>query len=147
MTQGHLVTQFRIHSEFTNNPIIPFDRSLGPPFVSGYLWPTLLSLSPYSALWILHSEFHSRFLSHLEFLRSTCRLLVTASVVPSSPILITLMKEALSSSETSLPHGVTSQKTPFFTERHVFSVLGLWWCTVKDFFRFSLTSISNSRSL
>jgi hypothetical protein len=28
-------------------------------------------------------------------------LLVTASVVPSSPILVTLMKEALSSSETS----------------------------------------------
>jgi hypothetical protein len=28
------------------------------------------------------------------------RLLVTASVVPSSPILVTLMKEALSSSET-----------------------------------------------
>jgi hypothetical protein len=30
-----------------------------------------------------------------------CRLLVTASVVPSSPILVTLMVEALSSSETS----------------------------------------------
>jgi hypothetical protein len=38
-----------------------------------------------------------------------------ASVVPSSPILVTLMKEALSSSETSvMPHGVTSQETPFF---------------------------------
>jgi hypothetical protein len=43
------------------------------------------------------------------------RLLVTAGVVPSSPILVTLIKEALSSSETSvLSHGVTSQKTPFF---------------------------------
>jgi hypothetical protein len=31
-----------------------------------------------------------------------CRLLVTASVVPSSPILVTLIKEALSSSETSV---------------------------------------------
>jgi hypothetical protein len=30
------------------------------------------------------------------------RLLVTANVVPSSPILVTLMKEALSSSETSV---------------------------------------------
>jgi hypothetical protein len=30
------------------------------------------------------------------FLRSVRRLLVTASVVPSSPILVTLMKEALS---------------------------------------------------
>jgi hypothetical protein len=34
------------------------------------------------------------------FLRSVRRLLVTAGVVPSSPILVTLMKEALSSSET-----------------------------------------------
>jgi hypothetical protein len=38
----------------------------------------------------------------LQFLRSVRRLLVTASVVPSSPILVTLMKEALSSSETSV---------------------------------------------
>jgi hypothetical protein len=36
----------------------------------------------------------------LVFLRSVHRLLVTASVVPSSQILVTLMKEALSSSET-----------------------------------------------
>jgi hypothetical protein len=35
-------------------------------------------------------------------IRSVRRLLVTASVVPSSPILVTLMKEALSSSETSV---------------------------------------------
>jgi hypothetical protein len=41
-------------------------------------------------------------LVRFEFLRSVGRLLVTASVVPSSPILVTLMKEALSSSETSL---------------------------------------------
>jgi hypothetical protein len=52
------------------------------------------------------------------FLRSVHRLLDTASVVPSSPILVTLMKEALSSPERRFlqePHGVTSQKTPFFT--------------------------------
>jgi hypothetical protein len=36
------------------------------------------------------------------FLRSVRRLLVTANVVPSSPILVTLMKVALSSSETSV---------------------------------------------
>jgi hypothetical protein len=44
-------------------------------------------------------------------------VVVTASVVPSSSILVTLMKESLSSSERSVfqePHGVTSQKTPFF---------------------------------
>jgi hypothetical protein len=49
--------------------------------------------------------------------RNFRRLLVTAKVVPSSPILVILMMEALSSSETSFlqgPHGVTSQKTPFF---------------------------------
>jgi hypothetical protein len=39
---------------------------------------------------------------NLVFLRSVRRLLVTISVVPSSPILVTLMKEALSSSETSV---------------------------------------------
>jgi hypothetical protein len=37
-----------------------------------------------------------------QFLRSVRRLLVTANVVPSSPILVTLMMEALSSSETSV---------------------------------------------
>jgi hypothetical protein len=36
------------------------------------------------------------------FLRSIRLLLVTANVVPSSPILVTLMKEARSSSETSV---------------------------------------------
>jgi hypothetical protein len=51
---------------------------------------------------------------------SVHRLLVTASVVPSSPILVTLMMEALSSSETSVlqeSHSVTSQKTPFFKRK------------------------------
>jgi hypothetical protein len=36
------------------------------------------------------------------FLRSVRRLLVTASVVPSSLILVTLLKDVLSSSETSV---------------------------------------------
>jgi hypothetical protein len=35
------------------------------------------------------------------FLRRVRRLLVAASVVPSSPILVTLMKEALGSSKTA----------------------------------------------
>jgi hypothetical protein len=42
-----------------------------------------------------------------KFLRSVRRLLVTASVVPSSPILVTLMKVAPSSSETSVLTGAT----------------------------------------
>jgi hypothetical protein len=36
------------------------------------------------------------------FLRSVRRLLVTANFVPSSPILVTLIMDALSSSETSV---------------------------------------------
>jgi hypothetical protein len=39
--------------------------------------------------------------TNLVFLLSTHRLLVTANVVPSSPILVALMMEALGSSETS----------------------------------------------
>jgi hypothetical protein len=41
------------------------------------------------------------------------RLLVAADV-PSSPILITLMKEAIPSSETSVLAGATSQMAEFF---------------------------------
>jgi hypothetical protein len=52
--------------------------------------------------------------SVLVFLRSVRRLLVTASVVPSSPILVTSTKEALSSSETPVFTEATSQKTLFF---------------------------------
>jgi hypothetical protein len=45
--------------------------------------------------------------SKLVFLHIVLRLLVTASVAPSSPILVTLMKEALSPSETSFPTRAT----------------------------------------
>jgi hypothetical protein len=43
---------------------------------------------------------------------SVCRLLVTDSVVPSSAILVTLMKEALSFSETSVFTTVTRRNIP-----------------------------------
>jgi thiazole synthase ThiGH ThiG subunit len=43
---------------------------------------------------------------------SLCRLLVTASVVPSSQILVTLTKEALNSSETSVLTIVTRRNIP-----------------------------------
>jgi hypothetical protein len=46
------------------------------------------------------------------FLRSVRRLLVTANVVPSSPILVTLMIEAISSSETSVLTRATRRNSP-----------------------------------
>jgi hypothetical protein len=46
------------------------------------------------------------------FLCSVRRLLVTANVVPSSPILVTLMMEASSSSETSVLTRTTLRNIP-----------------------------------
>jgi hypothetical protein len=49
---------------------------------------------------------------YLVFLRSVRRLLVTASVVPSSPILVALRKVALRSSETSVLKRATRRNIP-----------------------------------
>jgi hypothetical protein len=52
------------------------------------------------------------------YLRSMHRLLVTASVVPSSPILVTLTKEALSSSGTSVLTTATRHDIPEYATIH-----------------------------
>jgi hypothetical protein len=48
----------------------------------------------------------------LVFLRSVCRLLVRTNVIPSSPILVTLMMETLRSSETSVLTRATGRNIP-----------------------------------
>jgi hypothetical protein len=86
------------------------------------------------------------------FLCSVIWLLVTANGVPSSLIPVTLMIEAIRSSETLVPikpHGITSQKTAFFivtamktsnlTLKCVIKRYGVWVSSVLNWFRIEIS--------
>jgi hypothetical protein len=57
-------------------------------------------------------------LTNIVFLRSLRRLLVTANVVPSSPILVTLTTGALQPPETSVLKRATQRNTPEYGILH-----------------------------
>jgi hypothetical protein len=59
-----------------------------------------------------HREAFHIYEAHFVFLRSVRRLLVTANVVPSSLLLVTLMMEALHFSETSVLTRATRRNIP-----------------------------------
>jgi hypothetical protein len=66
----------------------------------------------FAALAVTSNQRTLRRNAYFLFLRSVRWLLVTASAVPSSPILVTLMKEALSCSETSVLTRATWRNIP-----------------------------------
>jgi hypothetical protein len=61
------------------------------------------------------------FTTHIVFLRSVRRLLVTANAVPVSPFRVTLMTEALSSSTTSVLRRATRRNIPGDGILHVYN--------------------------
>jgi hypothetical protein len=82
-------------------------------------------LGCYSVLLLEEPKFR-RTLAPPSFLRSVHRLLVTASVVPSSLILVTLMNEVLISSETSVLTSSTRRNIPENTDLNGVYMLIHW---------------------
>jgi hypothetical protein len=110
MTQG-LLARFRIHSIFTTNQPNHSNEAWNLALYSGHLQTHATTFYPHSTLHH-QSEFHTGFLSHFVFLRNVRWLLVTANVVYSSSNLVTLMMEALSSSESSVLTRATRRNIP-----------------------------------
>jgi hypothetical protein len=111
MTQGHLATRFHIPSVFSYT-IPTLRQKLGTLLCSLAIYkPTPLPATP-TPLCILNlNSILTSFLT-LYFFCSMHQLLVTANIVPSSPNLVTLMMEALSSSETSVLTRATQRNIP-----------------------------------
>jgi hypothetical protein len=91
-----------LNSVYLNNPY-PLPQSYGIPLCSPVIqhflqYPCQPPASPYR-----HSCIPFKgFLSHLIFLHNILWLLITVNIVPSSPILVTLMTEEMRPAETSV---------------------------------------------
>jgi hypothetical protein len=72
------------------------------------IWPHVIK---YFIVHRFYSDVLKQYQSDIGFLRSVCRLLVTANV-PSSPIPVTMMMEALHFYETSILTRVTRRTIP-----------------------------------
>jgi hypothetical protein len=86
--------------------------ALGRTDVSEKLSSTIIRVTIIGELGTTLGVTSNRRTLHFVFLRSMRQLLVTANVVPSSPILVTLMMEALSYSETSALTRATRRDIP-----------------------------------
>jgi hypothetical protein len=64
------------------------------------------------AVTLLSSDVSAECIASIVFLRNVFRLLATLNVVPSSPILVALMMEAIRSSETSVLTRATRRHIP-----------------------------------
>jgi hypothetical protein len=72
---------------------------------------------------------------YLVFLRSVRRLLVAACVVPSSPIFVTLMKQAPGSSETPVITRATRRNNPEDTILHCLYIISIIVTLVLIYYR------------